>query len=87
MNFKNESHITKLAAPDDSCFPGSDVSLGDWLLACQSDILGLIAFEDGGTTILRNVVSLSHHIPERLKPQLILDNVLSLARGALLYEY
>jgi hypothetical protein len=50
LNFKNDLHITKLAASDDSCFasddscfPGSDVvSLGEWFLACQSGILGLM---------------------------------------------
>jgi hypothetical protein len=45
LNFKNELHITKLAEPDDSCLPGSDVaSLGEWFLACRSDILGLMDF-------------------------------------------
>jgi len=42
LNFKNELHITKLAAPDNSCLPGSEVSVGEWFLACRSDILGLI---------------------------------------------
>jgi hypothetical protein len=38
--------------------------------------------------MLRNVVNLSHHIPEQLNPQLpLLDYALSLARGALLYEF
>jgi len=34
--------MTELAVPDDSYLPGSDVSLGEWFLACRIDILGLM---------------------------------------------
>ena len=59
---------------------------GSWRV--ELTFLDWWTFEDVGAAILPNVVSLSHHIPERWNPQLhLLDNVISLARGALLYEF